>query len=107
MSEKYILDGHEPVPCEDLLEWARWLETADRHVAETHIGTTRISTVFLGLNHQRGSGPPLIFETVIFGGKLNGYQRRCSTWDEAEAQHQDGVRAVRARDQPRSQTETG
>jgi hypothetical protein len=35
MMLKYILDGHTPVPCDDLLTWAQSLEKADRQVAKT------------------------------------------------------------------------
>jgi hypothetical protein len=54
-----------------------------------------VSTVFLGLDHQWGDGPPLVFETMIFGGEHDQYQERYSTWDEAEAGHKQGVRAGR------------
>lgn len=33
MSDKYILDGHNAVPCDDLMRWAKWYETANRRVA--------------------------------------------------------------------------
>ena len=87
MSDHYILEGKTPVPC-DLMAWARWLESRkDRHVADETRDKVRVSTVFLGLDHQFGDGPPLLFETMIFGGEHDQYQDRCSTWDEAEAMH--------------------
>lgn len=95
MSDKYILDGKTPVPA-NLRTWIRWFETADRHVAQDQIGDVRISTVFLGLDHQFDDGPPLIFETMIFGGEHDQYQTRASTWDEAEAQHAEAVAKVRS-----------
>lgn len=36
MTDKYILNGHEVVPVDDLLEWGRWLQTADRDIALAH-----------------------------------------------------------------------
>ena len=48
---------------------------------------TKISTVWLGLNHQFGNGPPLIFETMVFGGKYDGEQERYSTLEEAQNGH--------------------
>ena len=98
--DKYILKGHEAVPVTDLLEWAKWLDTANRRVERTRIGEIEVSTVFLGLDHSFGGGPPLLFETMVFGGPLDHYQWRCSTWDEAVAQHAEAVRQVQA------QTET-
>ncbi|WP_063685502.1 hypothetical protein [Bradyrhizobium stylosanthis] len=65
-------------------------------VAETFVGSVHISTVFLGIDHRHfGDGPPLLFETMIFGGSLEGFQNRCSTWDEAEAMHAEALDQVR------------
>ena len=95
MSDHYVLHDRTPVPC-DLMTWARWFEKAERHVAQDQFGDVRVSTVFLGLDHRFGDeGPPLLFETMIFGGEHNDYQERCSTWDEAEAMHQTAVALVR------------
>lgn len=97
----YTLDGHEPVPCEDVLEWGRWFETADqkRRVAETFLGDVRVSTVFLGLDHHFGfdrlEHVPILFETMVFGGPLDQEQERYATWDEAEAGHEEMVKRVR------------
>lgn len=87
MSDKWILEGHTPVAV-DLMTWAKWFETADRHVAREDRDGVQVSTVFLGINHRWGEGPPLIFETMIFGGPENEWQERCSTWDEAVAMHE-------------------
>ncbi len=88
----YILEGHTPVVVTDIRTWARWFETADRGVARTEKNGVTVSTVFLGLDHSFGSGPPLLFETMVFGGKLDQEQERYSTWDEAEAGHKSMVR---------------
>lgn len=86
MNDKFILEGKTPVPA-SLEEWARWFEKSDRHVATDQVGDQFVSTVFLGLDHSFDHGPPLLFETMILGGKNDQYQERCSTWDEAEKQH--------------------
>lgn len=96
MSDKFILVGHEPKEVHDLLEWANWYETAERHVALTQVGDKRVSTVFLGLDHRYGEGPPLLFETMIFDGKGDSYQERCSTWEQAEEQHRKAVAVAAA-----------
>src|SRR5450631_925844 len=79
----FRLDGHKPVPC-TMLEWAEYIDSDDRIMAvEEHDGI-RVSTVFLGLNHNHSSkGPPWLFETMIFGGKHKDSQWRYETWDEA------------------------
>jgi hypothetical protein len=93
----YILDGHEPVLEPDTHKWGSWFETADRVVKTTSIKGRpgRVSTVFLGLDHKYGDGAPLLFETMIFGGKHNEYQARCSTWDEAIEQHHEACKLIR------------
>lgn len=96
MNDKYLLKGHKPVPVEDLVEWARWYETANRRVAETVLGDVRVSTVFLALDHRmRDQDPPLLFETMIFGGPQAGYCERYSTWEEAEEGHAQAVELAR------------
>ena len=87
MTDKYILDGKTPVPCGDLIAWATWLGKTNRHVGNAEKDGVRVSTVFLGLDHSWGDGPPRLFETMIFGGEHDDYQERCSTWEEAEAMH--------------------
>lgn len=96
MSDHYILKDRRPVPV-DLMTWARAFERSDqRRVAQDTVGSVRVSTVFLGLNHRFGDeGPPLIFETMIFGGWHDQYQERFSTWEEAEAGHAKALRLVR------------
>lgn len=98
MTDKYVLEGHVAVPVEDsmlgLLKWGKWFQTADRHVAKTDIAHVHVSTVFLGLNHSYVEGPPLIYETMVFGGPLDGEQDRYSTWDEAELGHAAMVERV-------------
>ncbi len=94
---KYILDGHTPVVEPDLLTWGRWFNDGERRrVADSEpVKGVRVSTVFLGLDHSFGSeGPPLLFETMIFGGEHNDYQDRYATWDEAVAGHAKAVALV-------------
>lgn len=94
MSDHFILEGKIPKPA-DLIEWARWYETADRHVASDMFETVRVSTVFLGLDHSFGEGPLLLFETMIFGGEHDDFQTRCSTWEQAEEMHETACALVR------------
>lgn len=87
MSDHYILDErHNPVPC-DLMTWAKAFE-GDRRVALTKVyDGCEVSTVFLGLDHSFGSGSPLLFETLVFGGPFDQEMERYSTWDQAMAGH--------------------
>jgi len=96
MNGKYILEGKKPKLVEDALEWARWFETADRHVAQTILPSgVRVSTVFLGLDHSFCDGEPILFETMVFGKcKYDEYQERYSTYEEAEIGHARIVKMV-------------
>jgi hypothetical protein len=99
---RYILIGQTPVPCEDLLEWGRWMQDAKRQVMRTDVCDYFVSTVFLGLDHRFGDGQPLLFKTMIFlRAELNtgltelvDYQRRYSDWTAAECGHEEAVRLV-------------
>ncbi len=102
----YILDGHTPVAVDDLRPWAEWYETHrdEKRVAETTLPSgVWVSTVFLGIDHQWGDGPPLLFETMVFPSHGDFSEldcERCSTWEEAEAQHAAMVAKFSAEAQP-------
>ena len=107
MTDKYILDGKTPVAEPDPMKWAKWFETANRTVCKSTatvklhgkpVGEVRISTVFLGIDHSFGKGPPLLFESMIFGGPLDGDQDRCSTYEAAEKMHERMMERVRLGD---------
>lgn len=52
-----------------------------------------VSTCWLGLDQSLGKSPkPLIFETVVFGGKNDGF---CCRYDNEEDAH-DGHRVIMA-----------
>lgn len=96
MNDRYILDGHTPVQEPDLMKWSGWYEKANRRVRQStatvkldgkNVGEVRVSTVFLGLDHSFGDGEPMLFETLVFGGPLDGEMDRCSTWEGAEKMH--------------------
>jgi hypothetical protein len=65
-----------------------WADHAQRRVAVTDVSAdVRVSTVWLGLDHSWDDGPPLIFETLVFGGPLDGEMERYSTEAQAIAGH--------------------
>jgi hypothetical protein len=94
MSDYWILDGDD-VRRAGLMEWAAYFEKADRHIGRDEIGLMKVSTVFLGLNHNYGDGPPLLFETMVFGGPIDEETERYSTKAEALAGHQKLVERCR------------
>lgn len=96
LTGKYTLDGKKPVSEPDLFKWSKWFETADRKVAVTIRGEIKVSTFFLGLDHSSGAADraPILFETMVFGGELDKEMERCSTWGQAEEDHQRMVKRV-------------
>lgn len=95
---KYILDDKgEPIPCEDILTWGRWMQGKNKIVKQEMVGDSKVSTVFLGLDHNfSGRGKPTLWETMIFGGELDQYQTRCSgSREQAEAMHEKAVDKVK------------
>ena len=95
MGDNYILDGKTPVRCEDIIEWAKKFDIKTRRVASDSIGDIDVSTVFLGIDHNWGGGPPLLFETMVFGGKFDQEQERYATWKQAEEGHKKMVEKVK------------
>lgn len=93
MIKYYKLEGKEVVPGDDLMEWGQWFEQAKRSLASTVVAPgIRVSTCFLGIDHNFGrTGPPLVFETMIFGGEHDQYTERYSTWDDAINGHYEAV----------------
>jgi hypothetical protein len=89
----YILNGQIPVPINqedpaDYLKFSQLIGGNDKSVDQTVSDDICVSTVFLGLDHNfSGKGPPILFETVVFGGEFDQYTKRCATWSEAQYQH--------------------
>ena len=54
----------------------------------------RVSTVWLGLNHAYDDGPPVIFETLVFGGPLSDAMERYTTLEQARVGHAATVRRL-------------
>jgi hypothetical protein len=91
MNDYFDLDGR-PI---DQAAWAQ-LFKHDRHIGLDTEGEVTVSTVWLGLNHNwSGLDPPLIFETMVFGGAYHEYCQRYSTKAQALAGHDQAVAMVR------------
>jgi hypothetical protein len=90
----YVLsDSGEVQPCADVLTWAQWFETATNRIVaqdcdEGSAPGVKVSTVFLGLDHNfSGGGPPLLWETMVFGGPDDGLTQRYASLATAQAGH--------------------
>lgn len=87
----YKLDkDHNIIGAIDIHDWGKFFESSDRIVKQENLPNgLRISTVFLGIDHNfSDEGPPVLFETMIFGME-DEVQQRYSTWDEAVKGHEE------------------
>lgn len=94
----YILGKDKQVVPASLMDWATFMERADRTVGKTSVSGFEVSTVFLGLDHNfSGEGPPVLWETMVFseGGRADFDCRRCAgSIEQAEAMHEEVARQV-------------
>src|SRR5687768_2382957 len=96
MTKHYILDEQGKPKMADIETWARWWQGTDRRVAVTEVSDdVRVSTVFLGSDHNWIGGEPILWETLVFGGELDGEMERYSTVEEAVEGHEKVVEKVR------------
>ena len=105
----YILDDdNRPVEV-DQLQWAKFFEDVGNRIVDYTQITSEVyvSTVFLGLDHRHrrlhGDGPPILFETMVFGADGDdSWSRRYSSWDDAATGHQVIVGKMRAKQTERT-----
>lgn len=102
----YDRDG-EPLP--DVLAWGRLRESLDYfRIGLDRVGDVEVSTVWIGVDHGHDpSGPPIIFETMVFGldtqnfdgsggeRRIGGETHRYATAAEARAGHDRIVAELR------------
>lgn len=93
----------------DFLTWARWFENIDNRIVDrTDIGEdVFVSTVFLGLDHGLGremcfeeGRKPVLFETMVMGGKYNSRGWRYSSYGEAKIGHWKIVDCIKVGEPP-------
>lgn len=90
-----------------MYEWAMWFEVTERRIiARSEVMSPggrifTVSTVFLGIDHGFSvSGPPILFETMIFDWELrksqrwSHYQRRYASASAARVGHMKAMEAV-------------
>jgi hypothetical protein len=78
----YLRDGSpiisdDPADPSGVLKWAKLFDGQDRRVAQTITPYgERLSTVFLGLDHNYSpKGPPILFETMLFAPESDELRR--------------------------------
>jgi len=98
----YTLDeNNKPVVSTDL-ESCKWMEKnrMKKALKQETIDDVYVSTVFLGLDHSwpKDNVTPLLWETMIFGGKHDQYQDRYTSVEEALEGHQKAVNLINSKD---------
>jgi hypothetical protein len=99
----YTLDAeHNTIPLPEGVAHPMLPESRRRVALETVRGCT-VSTVFLGVNHQWGDGPPILFESAVYRGRGRGQKgwsiaARYSTWQQAEDGHKYVVEMIKRGD---------
>ena len=91
----------EPVPVNlklnALWKWKFLASEKKRRVAKSSVSKVKISTVFLGIDTLFGKGKPLLYETMVFGGVYDHYQRKYSSRKEAMKGHKETVKMVKSK----------
>lgn len=107
MGDHYILDDDLQPLHVPFIEWSLWFERHrhERILRQQYVGVYFVSTVFLGLDHAFGQGPPVLWETMVFDHRRGGsrkwadvepanYTRRYTSLADALAGHAIAVAYV-------------
>lgn len=92
----YNLEGDTPVPVS-----ADEVQYENRWHLVTEVGSARVSTVFIMMDHSFGGTTPILFETLVFGGEFDGCGERYHTKAQAAEGHERWVKKLEeAQDAP-------
>ncbi|MEH2242364.1 hypothetical protein [Nostoc sp.] len=90
----YKLEGQTVVAAESSTDWNLWMERAtfaETTVMYNDFNDCLISTKFVGIDLNPGScnsgSMPMVFETLVMGGALDGKRNFYPTWDDAIQGH--------------------
>ncbi|HDY90252.1 MAG TPA: hypothetical protein ENH82_19300 [bacterium] len=96
-TKKYILKDGKIIEESDPVKWGQWFEVSEeRYIKSDKFGDIQVSTVFLGIDHGfNEEEPPVLFETMIFGGEHDQYQERYTDIESAKTGHDKAVQLVK------------
>ncbi|WZO97268.1 hypothetical protein EP7_004292 [Isosphaeraceae bacterium EP7] len=99
LTDHYILVERKPLPCVDSEEWQRWMSgPREQRLVACHkfLDYTIVETYFVGFDvAPNQSNRPLVFETIVIGGRMNGMVENYSTWKDAEKGHKHACALVK------------
>jgi hypothetical protein len=86
---QYVLNvDHSVEPMDDPVEFMRRYELDDRVVAAQTVGRVTVLTTFTGIAHGHSvTGQPLLFETMVLKGPLDGRTWRWASYRDAQDGH--------------------
>lgn len=86
----YVLDNeNNPVPSDNCWQWMEEHPYAKIVGLTRFPNGTRVSTVFLGLDHGWNGGPPVLWETMVFDSPDGS--RYEDQWQERYISHNEAV----------------
>lgn len=101
MDKHYIMDKEGNISTtKSLKKWAEFYKL-NKIIKQTAIlsktqNSILISTVFLGSDYRFfGEGEPILFETMIFGGKYDHEQQRYCTKNQAIKGHKEWIKKIK------------
>ena len=105
----YRLDQDEnPVVETNTTAWEGWMRTRERTAHDT-VGLFVVSTVFLGMDHNHGNGPPVLWETMVFPldprtGEHDWSELECRRYTTAQAAREGHAEILKRYDRERLAT---
>jgi hypothetical protein len=100
MGRYYILRDNQVIEEQDHSVWSEWFESTYQDVADiaqTETAHSNVVTRFLAVNLTLAQDqPPLLFETKVTGGWLEGQGEKYASIEDARTGHDAWVGRVRA-----------
>ena len=95
----YILNSRGiPVRESNPICWAKWIGCPKNRILKFDAlqGDVEVSTIYLGIDRNWSTrGRPLLWETMIFGGRHHGYQEGHASRTDALAGHVAALKIAR------------
>ena len=95
--EAYIQkdDGSVERATKDISQWDLLYSISKRFIEQTSKGDVTVSTIFLMFDHNfSNDGPPILWETMVFGGKHSGNTTRYTSAKDAKLGHKIACQLV-------------
>ena len=86
----FILKGEIICKPKNYGEFMEFMESGKRIILSDELNpSSRVSTIFLTIDHSHGRGGPLLFETMAWHNLMEFEQKRYSTYEAAVTGHRE------------------